>query len=249
MLSKAVFTIVKNEKNYLPIWLKHYSKYFNPQDTYVLDHNTDDGSTDNINCNVIKLDHSLSFDVEWLLKQVMSMQVKLFKKYDIVLFSECDELVVPTKTGRFEDHLKKQDVVKCKGFEIIHRVEKEPALDWSKPLLRQRKWWAHLSLIDKPLLSKIPLRWSGGCHNCKETKTIDPDLLLIHIRRIDYETYKEKLRKFVEWKTPGDVNPDKERRRFIKMSPSGFDQQRFDSWFKGIYGKLQPIPEDIKDVI
>ena len=42
----AVFTIVKNENYFLPIWLKHYKRYFDNSDIYVLDHQSNDGSTD-----------------------------------------------------------------------------------------------------------------------------------------------------------------------------------------------------------
>ena len=42
---KAAFTIVKNEPVMLPIWLSYYSKHFDLQDLYVLDHQSTDGST------------------------------------------------------------------------------------------------------------------------------------------------------------------------------------------------------------
>ena len=44
----AVFTIVKNEKLFLPIWIKHYKKFFDNYDIYILDHESNDDSTKNL---------------------------------------------------------------------------------------------------------------------------------------------------------------------------------------------------------
>jgi hypothetical protein len=40
----AVFTIVQNENIFLPIWLKYYSKYFDPKDIYILNHDSNEES-------------------------------------------------------------------------------------------------------------------------------------------------------------------------------------------------------------
>ena len=40
----AVFTMVKNENYFLPIWLKHYKKFFSNEDIFILDHQSNDGS-------------------------------------------------------------------------------------------------------------------------------------------------------------------------------------------------------------
>src|SRR4051812_32952538 len=43
---RAVVTIVHNEALLLPIWLRYYSRFFRPDDIYVLDNDSSDGSTD-----------------------------------------------------------------------------------------------------------------------------------------------------------------------------------------------------------
>jgi hypothetical protein len=40
----AAFTMVKNEKWFLPIWLNYYTKFIDERDIYVLDHASTDGS-------------------------------------------------------------------------------------------------------------------------------------------------------------------------------------------------------------
>ena len=42
MRNAAAFTMVNNETHFLPIWIKHYSKYFESQDLYVINHNPDE---------------------------------------------------------------------------------------------------------------------------------------------------------------------------------------------------------------
>ena len=43
---RAVVTMVHNESVFLPIWLRYYSRFFAPEDIYVLDNDSTDGSTD-----------------------------------------------------------------------------------------------------------------------------------------------------------------------------------------------------------
>ena len=42
---RAVITIVHNEPVFLPIWLAYYSRFFAPDEIYVFDHESTDGST------------------------------------------------------------------------------------------------------------------------------------------------------------------------------------------------------------
>ena len=42
----AVFTLVRDEKDFLPIWVRYYSRHFDVGDLFILDHGTTDGSTD-----------------------------------------------------------------------------------------------------------------------------------------------------------------------------------------------------------
>ena len=43
--SCAIMTYVHNEAHTLPIWIRYYLRHSRAQDLYILDHNTDDGST------------------------------------------------------------------------------------------------------------------------------------------------------------------------------------------------------------
>jgi hypothetical protein len=71
----AVFTIVKNEKLFLPIWIKHYKKFFDDSDIYILDHESNDDSTKNLDVNVIPVYNEFTFDQNWLINTVQCLGV------------------------------------------------------------------------------------------------------------------------------------------------------------------------------
>ena len=56
-MSRAVLTMVYNESVFLPIWLRYYSRFFAPEDIYVLDHQSDDGSTNGGGFVRVPLEH------------------------------------------------------------------------------------------------------------------------------------------------------------------------------------------------
>jgi len=60
-----VLTIVHNEAVFFPIWLRYYSRFFAPDDIYVLDHETTDGSTDGDGFVRIPVEHEC-VDMRWL---------------------------------------------------------------------------------------------------------------------------------------------------------------------------------------
>jgi hypothetical protein len=75
----AVYTIVKNENYFLPKWIKHFTKYFDNSDIYILDHQSSDGSTSNLDVNVIEVINELAFDHQWLLDTVENYQSVLLE--------------------------------------------------------------------------------------------------------------------------------------------------------------------------
>jgi hypothetical protein len=145
----AVFTIVYNERYLLPIWLRHYSNYFAPEDIYVLDNDSDDGSTEGTGFNRVIAHNDHAFDHQWLNETVRAQQCKLLEEYEFVLFSEVDEIVCydPEKYGSFSEMLTEfksrgLHCTRCYGHEIVQHIEEEAPIDLNNhPILRQRKYW------------------------------------------------------------------------------------------------------------
>jgi len=205
----AAFTMVHNEAQLLPVWLSYYQRYFDS--LYVLD----DRSTDDTikKCKkkykfeVVPLSqHDFSY-LEWRVMTVREQQSKLLSEYDWVLFSDTDEIVIPDpqKFKGLRDYISqlKKDFVSCTGRVVVHLPEEAP-MNFSAPILPQRKKWLDDIASYKPLLSRVPLRWTKGFHSLEEIdsginhderkKLSDPNLILVHLLRIDLDLYKKRSR-------------------------------------------------------
>jgi hypothetical protein len=192
----AIFVMVQDEKIFLPIWLKYYSRYIDGSDIYVFDHRTTDGSVEEcariFKFNIIKLDYPYSFDHPWFQFVARTMQAKLLKYYEYVIFTDIDEIILAdiNKYSGLDDYINilDMDYVRCFGYEVIHFKDKEKPFDSNKPVLEQRKYWYHNLYYDKTLISRKPLFWRIGFHTVTKIKSnMDNDLLLIHIHKLDFD--------------------------------------------------------------
>jgi hypothetical protein len=188
----AVFTIVKNENYFLPIWIKHYKKYFNESDMYILDHQSNDGSTDNLSVNVVPVTNELAFDHQWLVDTVQNYQKKLLEEYECVVFAESDELLYSIEkplNDIIEDFINDptQDYITCHGYEII-QMENEKSLSLNDEIFKNRNYWFKHTGYSKTLISKIPLNWVWGFHHTSgKEKNFTLGLHMAHLHRVDFE--------------------------------------------------------------
>lgn len=220
----AVFTIVKDEKFFLPIWLKHYKKFFNNEDIYILDHESTDGSTKNLDVNVQLITNDVTFDHVWLLSVVKYFQRDLLKRYEAVLFVEVDEIVYSIEKNlseTIEDFLKSDlPYITCNGHDVYHRYEEEPNLSENKNILVDRKWWYYHDAYDKTLLSKVPIDWFTGFHQEIQPKRRQDDYYLLHLHRLDWEVLAKRHEERASWKKAndglGDYNKVSEREKVLE---------------------------------
>jgi len=171
----AAMTICRNEKIFLSVWLKYYRRFFADTDIYVLDNDSDDGSTKNLTVNVLRVHSDKYFDHSWLVKTIRdTTQYLLDNGYKYVLFTEIDEIVVPDPDkyplGLTEYINRFRGVAgRTYGFNLIHDPAKEPPIDLNQPILAQRSYWLHIPDYSKPLLTSVALHWIAGFHDCQET--------------------------------------------------------------------------------
>jgi len=192
----AAFTIVQNEAVFLPIWLKYYGRHFDRTDLYVLDHASDDGSTEGVEqrCNLLRVHRDQSFDHKWLNGTVSAFQAFLLRSYERVLFAEADEIVVadPARYGGLGDYVGRcrARAARCTGFEVVHYPDEEPPLHFDQAILAQRRYWHASHDYCKPLLAAVPMSWSLGFHKAPDFPDLqpDPNLFLVHLHRVDYGT-------------------------------------------------------------
>jgi hypothetical protein len=192
----AVFTIVKNEDYFLPIWIKHYQRFFDSDDIYVLDHQSTDGCTDNLEVNVINVTNELGFDHQWLVETAQDFQRKLLNDYECVIFCDSDELIYSSEMDLKEliDKflLSDKNTLTCVGYEIIQNLETEKSLSKNESILENRNYWFAHWPYNKPLLSKVPTNWAWGFHNFSHYPPGNEDmygfgLTLCHLHRVDFE--------------------------------------------------------------
>ncbi len=234
----AAFTIVQNEPTFLPLWLDYYSRFFAPADLYVLDHDSDDGSTANLEtrCRVVQVHRDRSFDHSWLNGTVSAFQAFLLRSYERVLFAESDEFIVPDPAffDGLHDYIAQctAPLARCTGYEVVHYPDEEPALKFDeRPLLKQRRYWHASRLYSKPLLSAFPTQWSLGFHEAPASPEVEPDnkLFLVHLHRIDYGFCVERHRRTAarKWNEKDLQEGNGFQNRLVE------GDERFKTWFFG----------------
>lgn len=201
---RAIVTMVRDEAVFLPIWLDYYSRYFAPEDIYVLDHETSDGSTDREGFVRIPVAHD-AVDHVWMVETIQECHRDLIERYDVVLTTDVDEIVAPHPEmgtlGQYMDRFD-EEFVNCIGYELLHMHETEPAFDPGRPVLEQRGHWFANDGYDKPVLTTTSMEWVPGFHGRADGRfNPDPDLRLIHLHRMDYEICRQRhlLREERRW--------------------------------------------------
>lgn len=253
---RAAFTIVQNEARFLPIWLGYYRRIFDPSDIWVLDHGSDDGSTDSLegSCNVIPVHRSESFDHAWLVGVVEDFQRFLLRSYETVLFAEADEFVVADPArypdlGAYIDELEAPAAC-CTGYNVVHYPD-EPPLRFDEPLLRQRRYWHPARRwYSKRLLSRIPLSWHYGFHDEFNAASVkpDPELYLVHLHRVDYDYCLERHRAVTArpWYR-------EDRKRDLGRHYRVVEPDEFRDWFFNGYDlegtEREPMPDRVREVL
>lgn len=192
-----MITIVHNEAVFLPIWLGYYSRFFAPEDIYVLDNDSDDGSTDRDGFVRLPVTNH-TVDHTWMVRTVEGLQHDLLERYDVVLVTDVDEIVSPVpEWGTLGDYLDvfSEEWVNCLGYEVLHMKDKEGRLRLEEPILGQRGHWFPDDGYDKAALATVPMTWRPGFHGRADFQaSIDPDLRLVHLHRMDYGTCLERHR-------------------------------------------------------
>lgn len=226
---RAVQTMVHNEPVFFPVWLRYYSRFFAPEDIYVLDNGTTDGSTAGSGFVRIPVTHD-SVDHAWMARTLADHQRELFNHYGAVLTTDVDEIVAPLpEWGPLDAYIDRLDesFVNCFGYEILHLRDREAAYRPDLPVLAQRRYWFANDGYDKPALATEPMSWEPGLHTRTDGRlNFDPDLRLIHLHRMDYDICLERhrLRRAREWNAH-DIRSSWASHNRLVDGPS------FDRWF------------------
>jgi hypothetical protein len=245
--SRAVITIVHDEPVFLPIWLRYYSRFFAPEDTYVLDNGSTRSTVAGGRFVRIPAAHD-TVDHTWMVRALENLQHRLIARYDVVLVTDVDEIVAPNPaSGNLGQYLDRFDEewVNCLGYEVLHMKDHEPPLRLDEPILAQRGHWFFNDAYDKAALATVPMHWRPGLHGRSDFHyNLDPDLRMIHLHRMDYDIClaRHRARSRRRW-------AEQDRLKGWAVHNRIVDAAEFARWFYEDSGfeNLQIKPERIPD--
>ena len=199
-------TMVYNEGAMLQRWLRHYGRHLGGENLLVLDHGSMDGSTSTIGpAGRIRLPRDAGFDDGVRAAFVSSLQANLLRFYNVVIYTDCDEFLVPDPRtfACLRDYVDTMSVeaVRPIGLDVFHDRRREPALEIDRPVLAQRQHLRFFSELCKPIVTRAPIRWVAGFHAADKAATVDPALFLIHLKYADYETAirRAEITRSIKW--------------------------------------------------
>lgn len=183
--------MARNEGRPLRRWVDYYAGEVGNDNVFVVDDNSEDGSTENLPCAVLRIPHLRKERFEnSRMALVSGLAAGLLAAFDAVLFCDGDEFVVAdplihpslrhfvaARTGR--------TAVGVLGLNVVHDVGREAALDESLPILGQRQLAKFLPRMCKPSLKWEPVSWARASHGLEARFEIDPELYMFHMKFAD----------------------------------------------------------------
>jgi hypothetical protein len=195
-MNVAAITFVFNEIVNLPIWRRYYGKNFGDKNLFIIDRESNDGSTTDLgeaNRVVVPRD---AFDDHKKTSFVSSYQHALLQYYDAVIYTDCDEILVPNSArySDLNDYVSKMptDYATGIGLNVLHILNQEPPLDLGRPVLAQRRYARFNSATCKTLVSRVPITWTPGFHGLNRRPQFDRDLFIFHIKTMDYSIASQR---------------------------------------------------------
>lgn len=261
--TKAVFTIVQDEPEFLPLWVRHYLPEFGAENVFILNHNSKDKTVQDqekrFKVKVIDLHYQESFNHKWLSETVKQFQAFLLHtSYQKVLFAEVDEFVIVDSTkdkrtlGQYIEDW--QGIAgQVTGYQVLHDIQNDflENIDWEKSVLKQNRKIIEDFDYDKVLLSTIPLDWGYGFHYVKSQKeqVSKTDLMLVHLHYADFKTAlsRNQRRRKRKW-SKEDFKKGTGVQNWLIDEDLAVD---FISQFKKFEGhtKAKDIPKEWEDLI
>ncbi|MCB8875172.1 glycosyltransferase family 2 protein [Acidisoma silvae] len=180
--------MVYNEPDFMDLWCRHYGAQVGLENCFIIDHGSDDGTTDNLgSVNILRLPRSPQDD-DWRSQLVSDFSVGLLTRYDCVIYTDVDEILVadPRCHRNLTDAARamRGPVMHAIGLEVWHLAAEEAAIDIARPVSDQRHWAWFNSALCKPSLIREPIRWAPGFHSVDAPLAFD-HLYLFHLRYFD----------------------------------------------------------------
>jgi hypothetical protein len=187
LMRVAALTMAYNEPVWAKVWAGFYARQVGAAHCFLLDHGSDDGSTEGLGISVERIPR-VALDEHERAAKISDRVAELLGSYDAVIHSDVDELVV-ADPERFADLTAfaadvSDEVVTAVGLDVQHLPAEEQPLDPMRPIGAQRCWTRFSAAMCKPCFVRRPVNWSPGFHECDATSAVS-GLFLMHLRYAD----------------------------------------------------------------
>lgn len=234
---------VYNEEVLLPHFLSHYEAW---ADRILV---LDNGSTDRTPMIArrhpkveVRTFQTEGYDELSVLRNLEEAGREAKGRYDWVAYPDADEFIRSVPAGRERRYLEatSADVVLARGFCLVH-APLEPAIDFSLPLLPQRRFGHPSAAYSKPVFIRpeAEVRFQPGKHGILPAAAFrmeDPSIIhLIHAEMIDWDlwVYRKNRRAL----SRDNIEHGYSTKRFCRPRE---DHERI--WKEALARPLEPVP-------
>lgn len=181
-LNGFVLTMQYNDDYFMPIWVRHYEKYFKHESMYVIDHGSDQNFVPQA-VNRIYVPRNKGFDELDRLSMVQGVVFSLMKCYDWGVFCDSDELILLEKFS--PELMPPKSTIFAYGFDLF-KVHVDGSL---------KIYGLFNSTISKPLVFNHDYPgWSTGFHGVKSVGSPGISLVMGHLKYFDEGAYEKNFR-------------------------------------------------------
>jgi hypothetical protein len=256
----AIICPIKDENTFIHKFFEYYSQHLDKKDIYILDFGSSEEYINDVikpNANIIHtkvdiLDANATFyEIYFAMEKLKS------EGYDFVMSLDVDEIIYYHGEGGLKGFLegltKSDDMITCRGYEVIHIPTLQEDLKLDEPWFSQIKYWyPEQQHYGKTLLSRNQLDWGIGFHKYKinnvwqSNPPANEKLFLIHMHKTNFKTTIERHLKWAAMPWSNETIKYGYNRHY-RMTE---EQKVIDWYFEPILNNIiSNIPEIIKNNI
>lgn len=199
----AFLTMARDEDFLMRAWILNGLRISPDAAFFVLDHASNPPLSDSladfvdrsqVNISFIKLP-AVPFDDDFKAMSISGFAKVLLHCYDIVVSTDCDELLVGFGIGPSDvlERLRSSaEIVAPIGFEIVQHTGEEKPFDPSQAIEQQRSFGFFASGYTKPVIWKKRTEFGAGLHSVRDNFSYDRSLGLLHLRSVDEKVSLER---------------------------------------------------------